>query len=961
MAIHTDFRALTGFAPLSWQTRLYREHFGNGKIPLAVDVPTGLGKTSVIALWLIARAKGARLPRRLVYIVDRRAVVDQATDEAEKLRRRLEDEARHLKERLGLRDRKLPISTLRGAHVDNREWLDDPAAPAIVVGTVDMIGSRLLFQGYGVSAKMRPYQAGLLGVDALIVLDEAHLVPPFAHLLRSIEQDQSLWAQSEVDRERLPRFAVLPLSATLRASNEDLEGRRPFRLDESDAGDKTVAQRLGARKRLRLVPLAEKDQDKQVAQAAWELATRPSKPARVVVFCDRRDKKDDGGGPSAQGVRDAIEELAKGDRRANRLKTDIHAPELLVGARRVHEREEVAKRLRDLGFIGGDAPPDKPAFLVATAAGEVGIDIDADHMVSDLVAWERMVQRLGRANRRGKGAAEIAVFWCVPSLKNGDAPTEAEKRAFAAFASKDAIESLPSVDGAFDASPGALRRFAEGARKDEDLGKRIDKATTPEPLRPALNRALVDAWSMTSLKEHTGRPEVAPWLRGWVKEVAQTTLVWRRYLPVRLDGQGRPIAPRKGEKEVEDYFEAAPLHESEKLETETHRVVSWLQQRAAELLARKPLAPKAVNENEDNATDVANIDAGASETKPSTPETEGLQRRDIAVLILSPGGTLERHCTLGEFARERKGKTKEEFHEGLAGKVVVVDTRLAGLKDGLLSPGSCDHVATADAFSDWSERAGFRVRRVKSLSDDEGAGWRFEHGFALRHDDEGAVQEWLIVEHFEGAAQKEDARSISKPQELAQHQDWVGREMVRIARSVGLPDAAVEALTVGASLHDEGKKAARWQRAFKAERDAKKFNLSLPLAKTRGPIDQAVLAGYRHELGSLIELEKHPKFLKLQEDWRDLVLHLVAAHHGQARPVIETRGCEAATPSQLEERAHVAALRFARLQGRWGPWGMAWWEALLRAADQQASRENAAAEDGGAPRRETGAPATVEG
>jgi len=50
MAIQTDFRALTSFAPLSWQTRLYRKHLGSGNIPLAVDVPTDLGKTSMIAL-----------------------------------------------------------------------------------------------------------------------------------------------------------------------------------------------------------------------------------------------------------------------------------------------------------------------------------------------------------------------------------------------------------------------------------------------------------------------------------------------------------------------------------------------------------------------------------------------------------------------------------------------------------------------------------------------------------------------------------------------------------------------------------------------------------------------------------------------------------------------------------------------------------------------------------------------
>ena len=76
------------------------------------------------------------------------------------------------------------------------------------------------------------------------------------------------------------------------------------------------------------------------------------------------------------------------------------------------------------------------------------------------------------------------------------------------------------------------------------------------------------------------------------------------------------------------------------------------------------------------------------------------------------------------------------------------------------------------------------------------------------------------------------------------------------------------------------------------------------------------------------------------EEWRDLVLHIIAAHHGQARPVIATRGWEGAPPSALDERACEVALRFARLQKHWGPWGLAWWEALLRAADQQASRDN---------------------
>ena len=85
-----QFKLITGHSPLSWQSRLFEEYFRKGDIPAAVDIPTGLGKTAIMALWLIARASGANLPRRLVYVVDRRAVVDQATDFAVTLRENLD-------------------------------------------------------------------------------------------------------------------------------------------------------------------------------------------------------------------------------------------------------------------------------------------------------------------------------------------------------------------------------------------------------------------------------------------------------------------------------------------------------------------------------------------------------------------------------------------------------------------------------------------------------------------------------------------------------------------------------------------------------------------------------------------------------------------------------------------------------------------------------------------------------
>jgi CRISPR-associated endonuclease/helicase Cas3 len=87
-------------------------------------------------------------------------------------------------------------------------------------------------------------------------------------------------------------------------------------------------------------------------------------------------------------------------------------------------------------------------------------------------------------------------------------------------------------------------------------------------------------------------------------------------------------------------------------------------------------------------------------------------------------------------------------------------------------------------------------------------------------------------------------------------------------------------------------------------------------------------------------VEKNERWLALPDDQRELALHLIAAHHGFARAVIGMSGVEDAPPSALEDRGREIALRFARLQECWGPWGLAWWESLLRAADQQASRDN---------------------
>jgi CRISPR-associated endonuclease/helicase Cas3 len=894
-------------APFAWQEELL-SRFMRGSIERLLDIPTGLGKTSVMALWLVARAHGAALPRRLVYVVDRRAVVDQATDVAESLRT-LVGRDTELRAALGLSESSLAISTLRGQHVDNREWLDDPASPAIVVGTVDMVGSRLLFEGYGVTRKMRPFHAGLLGADTLLVLDEAHLVPPFERLLESITDGIAVFGpQVEALRKVIPSFHLMSLSATGRSSR-----CKPFGLTADDLRPGSVSRkRLDATKRVVLHRLEEQATlERALAEHAWELSGQGSQPVRCIVFANQRKV--------VQAAKEELEKLVAGNKRAGHAEVAIDT-ELFVGGRRVREREEAAKRLRALGFIAGSSVARvNAAFVFATSAGEVGVDLDADHMVSDLVAWERMVQRLGRVNRRGEGDAKVVVLYETQTKKEAKAAPEGEAELREAVCAL--FNRLPALsDNARNASPGALRQLKQD-EQDPSLRALVEAATTDAPLRPVLSRALLEAWSMTSLKQHPGRPEVAPWLRGWIESDPQTALVWRVHFPTREGGV------RVGSNEIEGFFEAAPPHASELLETETYKVIDWLLARAKstqEMLRTANAPPE------------------------GDSQTPSIRAMDVVAVALDAAGEL-----LETFQLNRIGDfDKKYLHRILAGGTLIVDARLAGLAtSGLLDERQNHHPATVDGDDTWiaaqnsSRQASaplapavrFRIREADATpSVTLDADWRERLRFAKEVSDDGEVRRWLIVDKWHHDAATEDDRSAGRPQELAEHQDWAGQCASDLAKRLGLSELHGSMLTIAARLHDEGKRAKRWQRAFSAPDDR-------IYAKTLGPLNIALLDGYRHEFGSLPLAARDPELSKLPDELRELVLHLIAAHHGFARPLISTSGCEDAPPSALETRARDVALRFARLQKQWGPWGLAWWEALLRAADQQASRRNDAA------------------
>lgn len=829
MAFQDRFHSLTGHAPFPWQERLHSRFLaGTAALPRALDLPTGLGKTSVMAIWLLALADGAAIPRRLIYVVDRRAVVDQAS--------RI---ARDLSAASLTGVERLVVSTLRGNLADDGRWLNDPSAPALVVGTVDMIGSRLLFSGYGVSRGMRPFHAGFLGTDTLVVLDEAHLSRPFAALLERVE---TLGGGA---------VRITALSATGEIAPD-------FALDADDLADATVVRRVRAEKALTFAATIDA---KSIASEA--LALVADRPARVAVFVTSREMAAKVAG-----------ELAKAKM----------APILLVGERRVFEREAVAADLEAAGFTGDAGEAAVPAFVVATAAGEVGIDLDADHAVMDIVAYERMVQRLGRVNRRGGRSARVVVVDPGPPKDAGEAERRERTRAL--------LAGLPDGGDGPIASPNNLAALRAA---DPEA---VRAASTPPPLHPPLTTPLVEAWAMTSLEQHTGRPDVGPWLRGWVDEEPQTTVVWRTHLPVLKIDEADADVDDPGA--VEAFFAAAPPHLTEGLEAETVHVADWL----------------------------AGKRGSVGRRLRDAKGHDGLRWHQVVALVLTPSLDLHLALTLGDIA----GPSRIDFVREFAGRTLVLDAALAGLSRGLLDAAITEPPVTADAGPWLLGGTSIAPFCVVEHAPDEAPTGRIVHRMVVQRTTGGEPRRVLSIVALGDAAPSEHARSVAQKEvTLVDHSADVVREAERILGRLALPEEEMAAILLAADLHDAGKASTVWQKAMRARPGG-------PWAKTTGG-DGRALGGYRHEFGSLLAAQAAPRVTALPEAMADLVLHLVAAHHGRARPLLPTDGCQDGPPSALAAHAGAAALRYARLSARYGAWGLAYREAILRAADQRASRD----------------------
>src|SRR5439155_16789262 len=95
-----------------------------------------------------------------------------------------------------------------------------------------------VFRGYGCSPRSWPIHAGLLGVDTLLVVDEAHCARAFCDTALAIAERYGRWWAIASGSP----LTLLRMSATL---GEEAD----FRLDDDDLRDQTLTRRLSVRKR----------------------------------------------------------------------------------------------------------------------------------------------------------------------------------------------------------------------------------------------------------------------------------------------------------------------------------------------------------------------------------------------------------------------------------------------------------------------------------------------------------------------------------------------------------------------------------------------------------------------------------------------------------------------------------------------------------------------------------------
>lgn len=490
--------------PREWQENLVQDDAPRSRV---IRIPTGYGKTlGVLGAWLYHRVEREddRWPRRLIWTLPMRVLVEQTADEV-----------RRCLDRLGLlwqpgtdHQGKVGVHLLMGGVDQGGEWNLYPEEYAVFIATQDMALSRALNRGYAAPRARWPMEFGLLSHDALWVLDEVQLMDvglatsaqlqaffdDDANERRSFKPRLSWWMSATLQPDWLKSvdttahhgaWTTSPTTLTPSALRTGLATiRKTFEIKEIAANDHGAFART--------------------IKEAHETSPKGDEYGRItVVVCNTVDR--------ASRTYEALDQLG--------VTTDLR----LVHSRfRPHER--AAWKREFLSREACESGVDR--IIVATQVVEAGVDISATTLITELSPWSSLVQRFGRCARYGGSGSVVVVD------RGSDDRTAPPYSPEELEAARWAIDILST--NARDVGIAAIEGFEQGLTDDQH------KQLYPyRPKQLLLRRELDELFDTTP--DLTGADiDVSPFIRsGGERDVS---VFWLDVPPARR-GEPAPLPP----------------------------------------------------------------------------------------------------------------------------------------------------------------------------------------------------------------------------------------------------------------------------------------------------------------------------------------------------------------------------------------------------------------------------------
>lgn len=964
------FEGIHGYPPFPWQTRLLEEIVETGEWPRTLSLPTAAGKTAAIdialfhlALESLMEPAQRKAPLRIFFVIDRRIVVDEAFQRAKKMAAVLRsarsggngivgEVARRLAD-LGGEDEPLQVSILRGGLFRERAWVRTPVQPSICVSTVDQVGSRLLFRGYGVSEFQRPIQAALVGVDSLIILDEAHLSLPFLETLEAVQMFQSpKWYGNGFSKP----LKFVRMSAT--PGRED----RPFTLGSDDEDHPVLSKRLRNKKWTRLIEVeSEKDQERNNRERlCQEVAVR----AREMTRSEDKELP-----PRVVGV--VMNRVASARRVWEILKTNADLDVILLTGRcRPWDRDRLLEQWYP--FLQAGRPsgknPTRPLVVAATQTIEVGANIDFDALVTEIAPFDSLRQRFGRLDRLGRLEESSAVI----------------------VGRKDQI-NVKFDDPIYGTAPGVTWKFLKESPGKGKAGKPFDfglaggafgKKNADEQeklLAPKVRGAVLLPAHLDTLVQTSPAPvpdvDLGFFLHGPSGVPGDAQVVWRGDLPDELL-----------EQDFSDYLFAIsliPPTSSETLPMPAWALRSWLENRRnSDEIADLEGAPEDWSRPRESSRKVI-VWRGIDQSQLVSPSE--IRPGDTIVIPASWGGCDEFGWNPGstvpvqDIADSCELRVRRwpflRIHPGVL-RQWVTNPEVLGELDRLSreiledpDPGKIRQTMEKILTESLPEGAlmldlqrGLKAilrEKVRLIPYPEtiGPGFAVSGTKRLARDSVG-IGESDSESHLEesGFAPDEETSACTTSVSLSTHSRGVASLAAAFATRSGIPIDLRGVVEKAGLLHDLGKADRRFQVLLHGGDEVAAMSALEPLAKSR--LDRRNLdslrisrkvanlpSGFRHECSSVALLRSQSEG---EPESDGLLEFLVGTHHGRGRPFFPVVEDTNPPPIQvfLEGKKHeaVGASRLAELDSGWteefwrqvdrhGPWGLAFLEALVRMAD----------------------------